>query len=183
MQINYPKKLLIEETDKIKSYEIKQFILSCIEDFPEYFWTAPASGTGIYHEEEENKPGGLVTHVRRLNRLIEDMTELHSLNIVERDILLAASILHDSWCKGWYENSTNKNTDMFHPLYVPQKFPFRGFADKYISESLYDEIILCVVSHSGKYSVTKALNVDKKLPRIFQTVDYLGSRTHIKIKI
>lgn len=180
---NYPKNLLLQEAEKIKTHEIKLWIIECIEDFPDYFWTAPASGTGLYHEEEENTSGGLVTHVRRLNKLIDDMTEFHSLNLVERDILLSASILHDSWCKGWNSNSTNKNTDMFHPLYVPQKFPFKGFADRYFSESVYDEIMLCVVSHSGKYSVTKALHVDKKLPKIFQMVDYIGSRSHVKIKV
>jgi hypothetical protein len=68
-----------------------------------------------------------------------------------------------------------------HPLFVPIQFPFNGDADRFIEKPIYDEIMECVVSHSGKFSVHPLLQSKKKLPSIFQLMDYLASREDIII--
>lgn len=160
---------------------IAQFIKNCVGDFPAYFWTAPASGTGKYHDEEDNGEGGLVKHTRRVIRLVEELANLNGLSYWETDVLRAAAILHDAFCKGLNGSTDNILTDVFHPLYVRFSFPFVGYADRFIEERTYDEIMLCVESHSGRWSVSKLLYSDKKLPKIFQTADYIGSRRNIRV--
>jgi hypothetical protein len=179
-----PRRLLLEgELKRLTDMRFRDYSLACIEEFPKYFWTAPASGTGKFHPEDENTEGGLVTHTRRVIRMCEHLSVLHSLNYIEKDVLLTAALLHDSYAKGLNSHSKNTSTDPYHPLYVPQKFPYMGFSDKYIEEKEYDEIMLAVVSHSGRYSVTKSLNSDKKIPKILQVADYLASRRDITLTL
>lgn len=179
-----PRQLILEgELQRLTDLRFRDYALACMKDFPKYFWTAPASGTGKYHPEDENTEGGLVLHTRRVMRLCDHLSMLHALNYIERDILLVAALLHDSYAKGLNINTKNTTTDPFHPLYVPQRFPFMGFSDKYIDEKEYDEIMLAVVSHSGRYSVTKSLNSDKKIPKILQVADYISSRKDVIVTI
>jgi len=181
-QIDYAKVGLKNELIHFTDSGIQRFVDSCIEDFPEYFWKAPASGTGKYHDEEENQEGGLVTHTRRVIRVVEELANFYALNFWETDILRAAAILHDSFCKGLNGKTENINTDVFHPLYVRFSFPFIGYAERFIDEKVYEEIMLCVEAHSGRWSVSKALNIDKKLPNIFKIADYIASRRSIKVQ-
>lgn len=175
-------KILIEgEIGKLSDGNIKKFLISCIDRFPDYFWEAPASNTK-YHQEEERKPGGLVLHVRRLFRLTEDMVRLHNLNLWERDILLSACVLHDSFARGIPPRTLNYS-DPLHPVYVAYSFPFNADADRFIERKVYEEIMECVSSHQGPWSPNEMLKSNRKLPVIFQTIDYIGSREHIKIEL
>lgn len=169
------------EIGKLSDGNIKKFLLSCTSRFPDYFWTAPAS-VSKYHPEDERKLGGLVLHVRRLCRLTEDVVRMHSLNMWERDVLLSAAILHDSFARG-IPPAVKESSDPFHPVYVEYMFPFNAFADRYIERKVYDEIMECVASHSGRWSTNKILQSNRKLPVLFHTIDYLGSRSNIKIDI
>jgi hypothetical protein len=182
-QPNYSKILLEGEIKHFTDLGIQKFIEACIEEFPDYFWKVPASGSGKFHPEDENTPGGLVTHTRRVIRMIEHLGNLYGLSFWETDVLRAAAILHDSFCKGLNGQSRNTNTDVFHPLYVRHNFPWVGFGDRYTDEKTYDEIMYCVESHSARWSVSKVLNVDKKLPNIFKVADYIASRKEIKVKV
>lgn len=183
MKKNYQKQGLEEELEKFTDLSIRGFVQGCIEDFPTYFWTAPASGTGQWHDEEENLEGGLVTHTKRVVRLVEELSHFYGLNYWERDVLIAAAILHDSWCKGLQSSTERTATDVFHPMYVQFRFPYMAYGQNFIDEKTYDEIMLCVVAHSARWSVNKSLNIDKKLPNIFKLADYIGSRKGIKITL
>jgi len=175
-------KLFIEgEIAKLHDGNIKKYLISCIDRFPDYFWEAPASNRR-YHPEDERKEGGLVLHVRRLCRLTEDMARLHSLNAWERDILLSACILHDSFSRG-IPPRTLTYSDPLHPVYVPHVFVFNADADRFIERRVYDEIMECVLSHQGPWSPNEMLKSNRKLPVIFQTIDYIGSREHIRIDL
>jgi hypothetical protein len=169
------------EIGKLTDGNIKNFLLSCTPLFPEYFWTVPAS-VSKYHPEDERKLGGLVLHVRRLCRLTEEFVRMHSLNLWERDVLLSASILHDSFARG-IPPYVKESSDPFHPSYVEYMFPFNAFADRYIERRVYDEIMECVSAHSGQWSTNKSLRSDRKLPVIFHTIDYLASRPNIIVSI
>ena len=164
------------ELSKFTDEGIKNFVRKCIEDYPGYFWTAPASGTGKYHDEEENGEGGLIVHTKRVLKLAEELSIFYGLNYWETDIIFAASILHDSWCKGLNSSTDRTGTDVFHPLYVQHRFPYLGYGEGTIDERTYDEIMLCVSSHSARWSVAKQLNVDKKLPT------YLNSLTILQVE-
>lgn len=183
MKMNYQKMLLETDLNLFTDVGVRKFVQNCLDDFPSYFWTAPASGTGKYHPEDENVEGGLVLHTRRVIRVVLLLADMYDLNWSERDILVAAAFLHDSWSKGRNSKSNNINTDPYHPLYVEEKFPLTPYGDQHIPQSVYTAIMECVASHSGKYSVSKLLNSDRKLPRILQLADYLASRRGITVDL
>jgi hypothetical protein len=171
-----------EEIKKLSNGDLQNFLREAVKDFPEYFWTAPAS-LEKYHYPDERKRGGIVLHVRRLIKLIESFVVMQELNVWERDVLLAAAILHDSFARG-IPPATKGYSDPFHPLYPAERFPYNGYADRFIKDKkIYDEIMDCVVAHLGKYSVHPIMYSKKKLATLFHMADYIASRDYIKIEI
>jgi hypothetical protein len=171
-----------EEIKKISNTNVQDFLRASVEDFPDYFWISPAS-LEKYHYPDERVKGGLVLHVRRVCKLIEAFVIMQELNMWERDVLLAAAILHDSFARG-VPPATKGYSDPFHPLYPSERFPYNGYADRFIKDKkIYDEIMECVVSHSGRYSVHSLLYSKKKLATFFQMVDYIASRDFVMIEV
>lgn len=168
---------------KLHDESNKKFLELCMEDFPNYFWIAPSSGTGKYHPEDEFAEGGLVLHTRRVIKIAEDLCTMYELSYYERDVLLVAATLHDSWSKGLDSDTINYMSDSFHPLYPAQMFPFNGYSAQFIPERTWEDIMGCVVSHMGRWSVNKWLNIDKKLPNLLKIADYMASRRHIKVEL
>lgn len=183
MDLEATNKFFIEQdiNKHITNAEVIRFMISAIDRFPDYFWTAPASKSK-YHPPDERKDGGLMLHTRRVIKLSLDMVRFHELNYWEKDVLVAVSILHDSFARGIPPNVKNASDEM-HPFYVPMQFPYNGDADRYLDKNVYDEIMECIVSHSGRFSVHPLVHSKRKLPSIFQTVDYLASREHIEVKL
>ena len=182
MELKDINKLHIEgEISKLTDSNVRKFLLSCVDRFPDYFWEAPSSNSK-YHLEDERSPGGLVLHIRRLVRMTEHMVRFHNLNAWERDILLSACILHDSFSRG-IPPRTLTFSDPLHPVYVEYMFPFNADADRFIERKVYEEIMECVSSHQGRFSPNLLLRSNRKLPMIFQMIDYIGSRENIKIDL
>lgn len=173
---------LEQEVQRITDGNLQKFLMATLDDFPEYFWEAPAS-VNWYHPEDERKAGGLVLHTRRVCKLVDDFVRFYNLSLWEQDILLASAILHDSFARGIPPKDI-KASDVMHPLYPLMQFPYNGYADRFhIDASAYHTIMECVSSHSGRWSVNPLLNSNKKLPVIFQTMDYIASRVHIEVKL
>lgn len=181
LMITANKVLITEEIKKLYDPRVQSFLMECINDFPDYFWTAPAS-IEKYHYKDERTQGGLVLHVRRLCKLIDSFSNHHELNLWERDVLLSAAILHDSFARG-IPPVTKGYSDPFHPIYPAERFPFNGYADRFIDKKIYDEIMDCVVSHMGRHSIPSALHSKKKLASMFQLADHIASRDYIRIDI
>lgn len=170
-------------TSKVKDEGIKKFTLACIDDFPNYFWSAPASGSGKYHPPDERIEGGLYLHTKRVVKVVEDLSRMHELSYYERDVLISAALLHDSFCKGLDDTPENMMTDAYHALYPTQMFPYKGFSSGFLPERVWDDIMACVVSHMGRWSIVKWMDVDKKLCNILKTADYIASRSHIIVNL
>lgn len=179
--IDVNKAFINEEIKKLYSKGLKDFLTEAVKDFPGYFWISPAS-LEKYHPQDERMRGGLVLHVRRLCKLVEAFVDVYELNMWERDVLLASSILHDSFARG-IPPHTKGYSDPFHPVYPIERFPFNGYADRFIDKKIYDEIMECVTSHLGRYSVSPLLNSKKKLATIFQTMDHVASREYVIINL
>lgn len=181
MNIEINKIRIDQEIDKVFDANLATFLRQAVLRFPDYFWTAPASNSK-FHYPDEREQGGLVLHVRRLCRLVDDFVRLKDLNAWEKDVLIAACILHDSFSRGVPPNVANGSVPM-HPLFPRQEIPFNTFADRYITRDVYEYIMECVESHLGIFSPSPLLHSKKKLPEIFQVIDHIGSRTNIKIEL
>jgi hypothetical protein len=175
------KTFIEEEIKKVYSPKLQEFLRECVKDFPEYFWTAPAS-LEKYHYPDERVKGGLVLHVRRTCRLTETIVNFHELNMWERDVLLASCILHDSFARG-VPPVVKGYSDPYHPIYPTERFPFNGYADRFIDKKIYDEIMECVISHLGRFSLNQILNSKKKLATIFQLIDHVASRDFVRVDV
>lgn len=174
--------LLGDITNKIKDRSRKKFLEECIERFPSYFWIAPSSGSGKYHPSDEHGDGGLFLHTRRVVKVCEHLSVMENLNERDRDILIIAAVLHDSFAKG-RKGSYSHSSDKYHPLYPVEYFPYSGFGEKYLQEEEYDDIMEAVVSHMGRFSVTKSLVSKEKIPYLLQVADYLTSRKDIIVTL
>lgn len=181
MIVTANKVFIEEEIKKIYDKKVQEFLRECVNDFPSYFWVVPAS-IDKYHYPDERIKGGLVLHVRRVCKVVDTLSDFHELNMWERDVLISAAIIHDSFARG-IPPRTIGYSDTFHPLYPPERFPFNGYADRFIDKKIYDEIMECVVSHLGRHSVTPLMNSKKKLATIFQLADHMASRDYIKVNL
>lgn len=181
LEVDKRKALILKEIEKVRDEGNRRFLRDAIERFPEYYWTAPASVTH-FHPPDEREEGGLVLHVRRLCKLVEDIVYMKGLNSWEQDVLLSAAILHDSFSKG-LPPSVSEYSDPLHPIYVEHMFPFTADAERFLDRPRYEAIMECVVSHSGRFSPIKSVMSEKKLPTLFQMVDFIGSRPHVEVKL
>lgn len=181
MSIDKRKAQILKEIEKLSDEGNRRFLRDAMGRFPEYFWTAPAS-VRHFHPPDEREEGGLVLHVRRLCRLVEDVVYLRGLNNWERDVLLSTAILHDSFARGIPPNVSDYS-DPLHPVYVEHMLPFTADAERFIDRVRYEAIMECVVSHSARFSPLKSIQSEKKLPTLFQMVDFIGSRPHVEVKL
>jgi hypothetical protein len=94
--------------NKIENEIIKQFTEFCILEFPEYFWTLPASTSGKYHGKNET----LINHVLSCCeiglQICEGQFKDHWTQ-KQKDQLISALILHDGWRCGEPGNELKKN--------------------------------------------------------------------------
>ena len=79
----------------IKNSTISQWTVAMLDLAPSAFWEKASSSTGKYHKVDENQPGGQVVHTLRVCLVVEHLVRMDELTEMERDILLAAAILHD----------------------------------------------------------------------------------------
>lgn len=142
------------------------------------FFTAPASSTGKYHPACSNqKPGGLLIHVKRACYIGEQLCRANALSPEDADIVRAAIILHDiAKCESY------KNYKMFedHPINAKTYFPQAAVGDK------FTKIELCIKYHMGPWtpiSIRKTMVDYSLLEWIVYTADYISSDKNITTPI
>ncbi len=90
---------LIKCVESIKDVELREYITDLLNKIPAYFWEVPASSTGKYHPAYALGKGGLVRHTRAAVQIALELFEnktVCNFNDLEKDIIIAALILHDT---------------------------------------------------------------------------------------
>ncbi|MEM4271501.1 MAG: HD domain-containing protein [Candidatus Pacearchaeota archaeon] len=141
------RKALYFQIEKIKDEEIKQFVCSGLSNAPHEFWICPASSSGKYHPCENLGLSGLIRHTIKCVAVSEEFCDFMNFSEIDRDIVIAASILHDIKKGGepWGEH-----THPEHPRIAADylaKFELR--------EPEKTEIINCVRYHYGNCTRTE----------------------------
>lgn len=108
---------LLAEIELISSEEIKAFVRSVLLK-SEIFWEIPASFSSEFHPPDEHNRGGNVLHTKRVVRLAEILCDSYSLSDSEKDLIIAAALLHDITKGIASENEGQFHYDPMHPYTV-----------------------------------------------------------------
>jgi hypothetical protein len=185
-------KPLLDEIELIEDESIKSFVRSCLIK-AKSFWIVPSSFSGKYHPPDEHGPGGNVLHTKRVVRVANSMCESHSVINEERDVVLAACLLHDV-TKG-IENSSSENFeyDPMHPYTVGAFVSKCVDHDKeygtddcssclFLSEEAVNTILRLVRCHLGPWSPVPETFPITYLDYIVHVADNIASKIHLYIQ-
>lgn len=167
--------LLLDSTWCIHNKEIRKFV----QDFlatrvPTYFTTIPAATKKEHHMESCHGEGGLVRHTLGILTILLDIIKLEYLQLkpVDRDLVFAAAILHDTFKHG----KEGKKYERSHPNIAAQEIV--AFAKERNQEKIGKIIGGLVVAHMGEWGNQKPGNRGQFLVHLG---DYLGSRPYLSI--
>lgn len=169
------KEKLIKEVGRILDTDIKIFVLKALKEADENFWKVPASSSGRFHPIEDLGEGGSVRHVIKASRIAHHLSIVFSLSEIDRDIVIAASILHDIQKNGipWGEATDGKHAFIAYEWL--NKFELK--------EEYKTKLLSCVRYHMGRWSqpITESERASKPelMELIVQMSDYIASRKDI----
>ena len=135
---------LLEDSDVLSLTE------SLMAHFPAPFWRMPASSTGKYHPESSAGFGGLVTHTRQVFWIAKTIIDTGLYN-VNRDVVLAACLLHDGWKYGENSRWTIKN----HAALAVQKIQRIVDSSHFFvtGQPVWYHLLLdCILSHNNRFT-------------------------------
>lgn len=166
--------LLEHEIDMIKTEEIKHFTIESLKAAPDYFWRIPASSSGKYHPLDSLGKGGLVRHTKKVVYFADKLCEAFDVVGIKFDIVLSASLLHDTLKTGTKDSG---HTVDEHPI-LPREY----FGELSELTDHYDRIMDCIQTHMGIWGPEQAGIPEDKLQYIVHLSDYLASRKEVSVK-
>lgn len=140
-----------DELSFIEDKDIRSFTEKCISKTPDYFYFVPASSTGKYHPEYSLGRGGLIRHTKALVKLAHELLSLEhnkkKYTALERDMIIAAGILHDSFKHG---DTEQQYSIADHPMVAADHIlEWADENEREFAKTISD----CVCSHMGEYNV------------------------------
>jgi len=162
-------KLFEAELGMIKSDSIMNFTIKCLVNAPDYFWEVPSSSTGKYHPAQSNGPGGLVRHTRAVVYFANKLCEVYSICGADRDLALAASILHDITKYGIPKQRYTTKTHGHEAGYFIEDLANQG--QPIISSDQLRRLVQAVSNHFGKWTVVPSGAAPLRFPEAFSDID------------
>ena len=179
---------ILDEIEMIEDESIKSFVRSVLIK-AKSFWIIPSSFSGKYHPPDEHDSGGNVLHTKRVARVANTLCESHSVTGEERDVVLAACLIHDV-TKG-VENSSSEEFeyDPLHPYTVGHFVEKCIEHDKeyggdecssclFLSEEAVNTILRLVRCHLGPWSPVPETFPITYLDYIVHIADNVASKIH-----
>ena len=167
------KKLLESRVELIKNASIKEFVKDVLSSLSEDFWKIPCLGSGKYHPPENQGQEGLIRHLIKCVYIAEDLCRYFGLGDVDRDIVLAGTILHDIKKYGERKDRTDPRHGEIGAEFLD------GFElEKNIKKKIKD----CVKYHMYRFVGNKGNLERAKNPTknefIVQMADFFSSRKY-----
>lgn len=168
------------ELSLIGDRDIRTFVMKCIEYVPEYFWVVPSSSTGKYHPADENTVGGTVLHTRRMVKVADDLCRMYDVIGIDRDRVLAASIMHD-FCKNGYPDNLSRTVAGHGSLWINVATKVMNHNDIIMDDNVLT-IGRLIGTHMGRFDIpyVSGRSISET---IVQTADYISSREYIKVEL
>lgn len=174
------------ELDCIKNEDVKEMAIKMIEELiPDYFWEVAASSTGKYHPSYALGEGGLYRHTLAAVRIAIGMFPLTSYTDLEKDKIIVALIMHDTFKHGL---SPSKYSRADHPVLAADsiKIYCSGNVSKCWDNDFDVDIANLVLTHMGQWNTdwkTKKQIMPKpstSMQRYVHMCDYLASRKYLE---
>ena len=168
--------MLLKIVEIIKNKEVRDFVLDFLDSkVPDYFARVAASATGKYHPEYALGYGGLIRHSLAVTAVAASIVNLEYLqfNRMDKDLIIAACILHDSFKQGLTESG---NTIRTHPNVAAREIAKHGKETGH--EHIANIIAALVLAHMGEWGNQKPGN---KGQFIVHLADFIASRKFIDI--
>lgn len=177
------------ELSFIKNNDIRRLTEDILKyKVPDYIETYPSSSSSRYHPVDENGNVVTILHhtkavVRVLITIINHPMVSGQLSDFEKDICIAAAILHDSVKYGIPDN-VKETTVHEHPILVSLLYPYNDTNSEYYL--IFGKIVEIISSHHGPWQTSSHSQV--VLPPIETTAqwyvhlaDFLASRRFIHV--
>ena len=153
--------LLTISSDSIRSL-VREVM---VNDIPKYFFHVAASSTGKYHPQFSLGEGGLARHTIVVAYFASRIADAWDCTQHEKDIVIAAALLHD----GIKQGKTEGHTTHDHPLLMANILNDK-YAAKYPEAK---EIAHVIESHMGRWTTSPHSTV--VLPKPKDKLQYLLS--------
>ena len=168
--------MLLKIVEIIKNKEVRDFVLDFLDKkVPDYFARVAASATGKYHPDYALGQGGLIRPSLAVTAVAASIVNLEYLqfNRMDKDLIIAACILHDSFKQGLTESG---NTIRTHPNVAAREIAKHGKETGH--EHIANIIAALVLAHMGEWGNQKPGN---KGQFIVHLADFIASRKFIDI--
>lgn len=175
------------ELNYIKDNRIRESTKFLLEKLPDYFYTMPASMSGLHHPEFSLGKGGLVRHTKVAVRIAIELFRDNVFNTFDfnehsQDLILMALLLHDGFKQGKIESG---HTAFDHPL-IAAEFVFQNITKLSMNQLDTLQVRRLIVSHMGPWNIDENGNKVLPLPirydeKFVHLCDYLASRDFLNI--
>ena len=176
------------ELNYIKDNRIRESTKFLLDKLPDYFYTMPASMSGLHHPEFSLGKGGLVRHTKAAVRIAIELFRDNVFNTFEfnehsQDLILMALLLHDGFKQGKVESG---HTAFDHPL-IAAEFVFQNITKLSMNQLDTLQVRRLIASHMGPWNIDERGNKILPLPvrydeKFVHACDYLASRDFLNIK-
>lgn len=179
---------LLDEIEAIKEEAIRNFVRSVLLK-NKAFWIIPSTFSEDYNPPDEHDVGGNVLHTKRVFRICALLADSHILSAIERDILLAAALLHDVTKGVITRDEELPAYDEFHP-YTVDRFVRQVKIDDelhggenqstmlFLEEEHATRILRIIRCHMGIWSPIPETYPINDLEMILYTADTIAVRLH-----
>ena len=179
-----------KELNYITNENLKEFIIECLEQAPEYFYHVPASSSGKYHPYQDLGEAGLVRHTKAVVQVAMDLIRCEQFLVSKesKDEIISACILHDV-IKNGFEDSGK--TLIEHPLlasdFVQKVYDSGDYHSIWTNKNAIQSMIK---THMGIWNKDKEGN--EILPLIgnyndrgllVHLADYIASRKYVDMSL
>jgi len=139
-------KVFEKELAQITNKEFRDRVLDIIELCPNYVLVVPSSSTGKYHPRDEvGCEEGMIRHIQRCVVVTTELVRMHKYGStsIQRDVLIAGSILHDIFKQGEPTDKIlsngivghkGKHTNPIHPRLIYKTI------HKYIEKNMFKDL-------------------------------------------
>lgn len=162
------------ELEDIQDERLREAVTGVVQEFPDYFWTAPASSR--HHPPEHRMRHGLWLHTKRVctsfERLTQSMVKQGHLSWEQIDYGRAACILHDMFKYGIPPTSVDGTVKDHDSLAA-------NWLDDHAD--LPDEVIGAVSAHNGPWYQGKTPS--SHLEQIVHIADMQSSDENVRVAV